>query len=290
MVRPMLGARIVRCGCAALLAVALVGSSVRGPSGLRAADVDLSYEPALQSVQVGDPVSIQIRATSAGGLGQEFGVIDAIVSWDPAVLQFMGIDGSADCCEWFLSAFLNDPDGINLDLNDGTVLYTAAAELGSAAVAELAPGSVITTLTFQALTASPGTVVSYTPMVGSFGLTRVLATTPGVDLTGDVSATATVQVGVLPAGVFVRGDANADGSINIADPVWILSYLFAMGAPSACADSADGNDDGSLDIADPVAILGHLFAMQGPLPAPHPACGTDPTADPIGCSAFAPCP
>ena len=49
------------------------------------------------------------------------------------------------------------------------------------------------------------------------------------------------------------------------------------------------NDDGALDIADAVAILSRLFANAGPLPAPFSECGLDPTADELGCAAFAPC-
>ncbi len=96
-------------------------------------------------------------------------------------------------------------------------------------------------------------------------------------------------------GEFIRGDANADGRLNVADAVCILGFLF--GAPedpcaslvAACRDAADTNDDGKLDIADPVAVLGFLFGGSGALPPPSGACGVDGTEDPLDCKAFEPC-
>ncbi len=89
--------------------------------------------------------------------------------------------------------------------------------------------------------------------------------------------------------LFFRGDANADGNVNIADAVYILSYLFAGAPAPPCPDAADANDDGTLDIADAVAVLNHLFSGSGELPEPFGTCGGDPTADQLGCTSFPPC-
>ncbi|HAK95264.1 MAG TPA: hypothetical protein DCM87_09740 [Planctomycetes bacterium] len=90
---------------------------------------------------------------------------------------------------------------------------------------------------------------------------------------------------------FKRGDANADGKLDIADAIKVLSYLFGGGTTTLdCLDAGDANDDGKLDIADAVKILGHLFAQTGPLPAPFDACGPDPTdGDTLDCTKYAPC-
>ncbi len=78
---------------------------------------------------------------------------------------------------------------------------------------------------------------------------------------------------------FIRGDANGDLLVDIADPVKLLGYLFASGSLPNCLDACDGNDDEILDVADAVQILEALFNGSGPLPAPGPtACGPDPTA------------
>ena len=89
-------------------------------------------------------------------------------------------------------------------------------------------------------------------------------------------------------GGFVRGDCNADTRIDIADPVYTLTYLFA-GGQALCLDALDVNDDGKVDIADPIALLTHLFAGGAPPPAPFPDCGPDPTAGSLGCASFPPC-
>ena len=44
-------------------------------------------------------------------------------------------------------------------------------------------------------------------------------------------------------GAFIRGDANADGAVDIADAKSILSYLFHGARLGACGDAADANDD-----------------------------------------------
>lgn len=90
---------------------------------------------------------------------------------------------------------------------------------------------------------------------------------------------------------FIRGDCNADGAYDIADPITILGVLFQnMGAP-LCEDACDCNDDGSLDIGDAICMLSGLFGMPTiPPAAPFPDCGPDPTEDMLGCAMFLPCP
>lgn len=91
------------------------------------------------------------------------------------------------------------------------------------------------------------------------------------------------SVTVLPvAGSFVRGDANLDSLVNIADPSTTLAYLFTQGT-LACADAADVNDSGALDIGDAVYTLAYLFSSGPPPEPPHPVAGNDPTSDALGC-------
>lgn len=82
----------------------------------------------------------------------------------------------------------------------------------------------------------------------------------------------------VPPAEFVRGDANDDLLVDIADPVYILAYLFQSGATPHCREAADTNDDGQIDISDPVYELGYLFIEGAPMPLPFPACGLDPLA------------
>ncbi len=82
---------------------------------------------------------------------------------------------------------------------------------------------------------------------------------------------------------FLRGDADPNGSLDIADPVAILNYLFLSATEIACLDAADGNDDGSVDISDPIGLLNFLFVDGTPPAFPHPLAGFDPTPDELEC-------
>jgi hypothetical protein len=87
----------------------------------------------------------------------------------------------------------------------------------------------------------------------------------------------------LPEGAFIRGDANGDGKIDVADPVATLEFLFHTGN-IACEDAADIDDDGIITIADAIAGLGFLFQSPGSLKAPggfYP--WFDPTPDSLDC-------
>ncbi|HAK94276.1 MAG TPA: hypothetical protein DCM87_04565 [Planctomycetes bacterium] len=87
----------------------------------------------------------------------------------------------------------------------------------------------------------------------------------------------------------MRGDTNRDGTIDIADAISVLSYLFgAADDPSKaylalCLDACDINDNGAVDIADPIYVLTFLFAQGTPPPVPYPDRGEDPTPDSLGC-------
>ncbi|MAW76757.1 MAG: hypothetical protein CMJ95_05115 [Planctomycetes bacterium] len=98
------------------------------------------------------------------------------------------------------------------------------------------------------------------------------------------------QVTLTPgAGVtFVRADVNDDSSVNIADAVAALNYLFS-GGPAGCIDAVDINDDGQANVADGVYLLTFLFS-GGPAPAaPNPDCGSDPTGDALECDTYNSC-
>jgi hypothetical protein len=79
---------------------------------------------------------------------------------------------------------------------------------------------------------------------------------------------------------FRRGDANGDGTFDLADSVSVLACLFLGHSCSTCPDAADANDDGTLDIGDGVFGLSYLFLGGAAPPAPGPfACGRDGTLD-----------
>jgi CHRD domain-containing protein len=92
-----------------------------------------------------------------------------------------------------------------------------------------------------------------------------------------------VMVGEFDA-LFLRGDANADGAVNISDPLSIFGHLFSGGARPYCLDAADANDNGSVDISDGIALLSYLF--QGSTTPASPGTlipGSDETPDALYC-------
>ena len=89
---------------------------------------------------------------------------------------------------------------------------------------------------------------------------------------------------------FVRGDANRDGDIDIADAVWIHNHLFPVLGPTPlpCELAADANDDEVVDLGDVLRILEWLFVVGEPPLAP-PGCGTDPTPGALSCDLLSDC-
>ena len=92
-----------------------------------------------------------------------------------------------------------------------------------------------------------------------------------------------------PPQEFLRGDANADGTGDISDAVFILLWRFAGGAPPPCLDAADVNLDSLHDLSDAVYLLLHLFqGGEAPPPPGLSQCGA-PEKVVFGCEAY-PCP
>lgn len=119
---------------------------------------------------------------------------------------------------------------------------------------------------------------------------------PGFDIEGKVRpAGAGCDMGVYEyrstadAPFFMRGEANADGRLDLGDMVFILNYLFASGRAPTCLKTADVNDDGINDIGDAIFGLNYLFANGPSPPPPIGVCGMDRTADDLSCVEYKPC-
>lgn len=81
---------------------------------------------------------------------------------------------------------------------------------------------------------------------------------------------------VVASPLFIRGDANGDGAVDIGDPIAVLGVLFQGDPLGTCMVALDGNGDSALDIADAIYLLSFLFAGGPPPPAPFPAPGGGP--------------
>ena len=82
--------------------------------------------------------------------------------------------------------------------------------------------------------------------------------------------------------VFVRGDFDDDGVVNVADAVSLLSFLFQGGRSPVCDDAADVSDQGRIDVSSAVTLLNFLFAGGRAPAAPYPNKGLDPSEDAFG--------
>ncbi len=104
------------------------------------------------------------------------------------------------------------------------------------------------------------------------------------------SEAATCSTGAHGVGTFVRADMNSDGIVNIADPIFLLGYLFRSDREPSCMESANVNNDTKVDIADVIYMLGYLFREKSPPAPPFPGCGTDPEGGTnLGCTSYTPC-
>jgi hypothetical protein len=93
--------------------------------------------------------------------------------------------------------------------------------------------------------------------------------------------------------LFVRGDANNDGLFDVADPIFMLNYLFLDSAEPPCPDAADADNDGLLNITDPVFMVLYIFGIGVAPPYPFPDCGLEsyPDVDGLDCLVLSPaCP
>lgn len=181
-----LGLRLVATFAAALLACSA-----------SAGVVDIAHAPSFQTVFVGDTVEVKIVVSSPNLGGQPWDALDAIISYDPTFLTLTSSTQVGAGAAFFLTGFLNDPDGVNDDIQDGSAIFTALANPGTTVLAPLAPAElVVTTLKFTAVAPVASTLVDYLPTIGFFGKTRALLV--GFEVTGDISSIAKVKIIVSP--------------------------------------------------------------------------------------------
>jgi iron complex transport system substrate-binding protein len=64
---------------------------------------------------------------------------------------------------------------------------------------------------------------------------------------------------------FIRGDANGDSKVTVADVVNMINYLYKGGPAPSPLEKADTNCDGSVNVADVIYLINYLF-KGGPPP------------------------
>ncbi len=93
---------------------------------------------------------------------------------------------------------------------------------------------------------------------------------------GDFIYTDALIIDEAPASCCIADRGNVDGgpdngtlagSIDIADLVYLVAFMFQGGAPPPCIEEANIDGLGVIDISDLVALVGFMF-QNGPPPAP----------------------
>ena len=81
---------------------------------------------------------------------------------------------------------------------------------------------------------------------------------------------------------FICGDTDANGMVNIADVVYVITYIFGGGPSPDPLLAGDVDCDGTVNIADVVFLINYIFA-GGPEPCAVP---TGILVDYAGCKTF----
>ncbi len=86
---------------------------------------------------------------------------------------------------------------------------------------------------------------------------------PAVDTLMMMNQSRQLEVTLIPS--YIAGDANYDGSVNIADVVYLVNYIFHEGAPPIPFFAGDANSDEEINIGDAVYLVNYIF-QDGPPP------------------------
>ena len=93
-------------------------------------------------------------------------------------------------------------------------------------------------------------------------------------------------VSSIQAEDFIRGDANGDGVVSLADSHFLNRFLFVSGSLPECMKSGDYNDDGRVLIDDGNGIYSYVLLGGAPPSSPFPAPGPDATEDGLACDSY----
>jgi len=74
-----------------------------------------------------------------------------------------------------------------------------------------------------------------------------------------VSTNYGIDAGFVLASKIKRGDANANGTVDLGDAIYILNYLFRSGTNPCPMEAGDVNCTGLVDLGDAIFLLNYLF-------------------------------
>jgi len=173
----------------------------------------------------------------------DFGGFGITLSYDPTVVVVTGATNNPALPDNFgVSDFSNAPNGSVVLASSGMTLPSLSGDV------------VLTTVTLEAV----GSAGQTSPLnIVSVGL---------VDSAGnDISAGVTAVNGTFSiiAGLPKTGDINGDSSVNIADAVYLVKYLYHVPGFDELYADGDINSDSSVNIADAVYLVKYLYHVPG---------------------------
>jgi outer membrane protein assembly factor BamB len=194
----------------------------------------------------------------------EDGIQDVLVgSWKNAVICLSGVDGSLICS--YPTGTLNGGDVWSVD---------AIGDLNGDGYSE-ALGSSFDKKVYCVDLRRCDTLWTYT--TGN----RVLTVRGLPDVTGECVPDALAGTQMLygqPGGktfcisggipFWQRGDASFDGTVDAADIIYLLNYLYRNGPPPPNTCAGDVNADGEIGPSDVVYLINYLFRNGDPPPPP----------------------
>ncbi|MHC4992968.1 MAG: hypothetical protein ACYTGC_18495 [Planctomycetota bacterium] len=199
----------------ASMAAAILGAGAAG-------DVNLELRPSTTNGVPGVPVDLALFAVAGGEQPEAISAVQVIFTWNPRVLQMLGIDNTGSAPLIF--SLLPFPDTL-LQLNeanppaDGDGLYVAGAIPGTDLFAT-PEGIKLTTLRFMPLTDDSLGQVALAPTGGIDGNGE-----PGETIVFSGVKANTPITGTLAGGTIVVGcpaDANGDDVVNVDDLLLVL--------------------------------------------------------------------
>lgn len=169
--------------------------------------VSLEFRPLLQTVNLGQTVSIELWATSPITGGESFAAVDTNLVWTNSILNPISANqGGGAYNSWTSSGFMANE--MNQSLSDGNAFWTGLSPLFGTPPVATASGLKLTTFTFTAI--ALGTATLDMPAVYNYpGRPQPFESKvygpQNSDLTGTLSPTAVVNVVPEPASMAAFG-------------------------------------------------------------------------------------
>lgn len=166
------------------------------------ASISLELRPLFQTANVGDTVGVGLYAVADSPAPQNFSVVQAVIAWDHAHLELLGVNGIGGVA-WGSSGFPSpDPYGLNESNppGDGNGLWLALPLIGVPNTATAA-GTLLTTFEFEA---SAETAAAHVAVLAAGGTPTIHtavfdAVIPNFNILGGIGAPATIEIVPEPA-------------------------------------------------------------------------------------------